>query len=264
MHGVQLPERPSLGRLTSFDLGLPLHDFTITTGVVGDQQLGSCLGLGRKGRPPSRNRELPIICTMLEPEASNPDVTRILKNWTSLENPAEELFPVVYAQLRSLADGMMRSERDDHTLGTTALVHEAFLKLMSTTERSGAMESAQNRGYFFAAAAQAMRRVLVDHARVRAAERRGGGQTPIDLGQLPADIGELAQHESPDLVIAIDHALTVLEREDEAASEVVRLRFFGNLTAKEVAQLLGVAERTVMRRWSFARARLFQILEGQA
>ena len=93
------------------------------------------------------------------------DVTRILRNWTSLDDPAGELCPVVYTQLRSLAAGLMRSEDADHTLGATALVHEAFLKLMSTTERSGAMESARDRGYFFAAAAQAMRRVLVDHAR---------------------------------------------------------------------------------------------------
>ncbi|NRA58034.1 MAG: sigma-70 family RNA polymerase sigma factor [Phycisphaerales bacterium] len=192
------------------------------------------------------------------------DVTRILRNWTSLDDPAGDLFPVVYTQLRSLAAGLMRSEDADHTLGATALVHEAFLKLMSTTERSGAMESARDRGYFFAAAAQAMRRVLVDHARAQAAERRGGGRTPIDLGRLPADIGELARDDSPDLVLAIDQALTVLESEDEEAAQIVRLRFFGGLTAKEAAHLLGVAERTVMRRWSFARARLFQILEAQA
>ena len=158
---------------------------------------------------------------------------------------------------------MMRSEGADHTLGATALVHEAYLKLMSTTERSGAMESARDRRYFFAAAAQAMRRVLVDHARAQAAERRGGGRRPLDLGRLPADVGELATEDSPELVLAIDHALTILEREDEEAAHVVRLRFFGNLTAREAAHLLGVTERTVMRRWSFARARLFQILEAQ-
>ncbi len=199
---------------------------------------------------------------MSAPEHLDADVTYILRNWSSLDDPAGELFPVVYAQLRSLAAGMMRSESVDHTLGATALVHEAFVKLMSTNERSVAMESAQNRGYFFAAAAQAMRRVLVDHARAQAAERRGGGRKPIDLGRLPADIGELAREDSPDLVLAIDHALTALESEDEDAAQIVRLRFFGSLTAREAAQLLGVTERTVMRRWSFARARLFQILES--
>ena len=192
------------------------------------------------------------------------DLTAILQNWSALENPVGSLFPLVYDQLRVLADQLMRDEAVDHTLGPTALVHEAFLKLMSTTERGGAMESAQHRGYFFAAAAQAMRRVLVDHARARSAERRGGGRTVIDLGRLPADIVELVSQDSPELVLAIDHALDVFEREDEEAAQVVRLRFFASLSAREVALLLGVTERTVMRRWSFARARLFQILGGAA
>ena len=192
------------------------------------------------------------------------DLTAILQNWSSYDDPIGSLFPLVYDQLRVLADQMMRDEAADHTLGSTALVHEAFLKLVSTTERGSAMESARHRGYFFAAAAQAMRRVLVDHARAKSAERRGGGSTAVDLGRLPADIVELASQDSPELVLAIDHALEVFEHEDEEAAQVVRLRFFASLSAKEVALLLGVTERTVMRRWAFARARLFQILGGAA
>ena len=196
-------------------------------------------------------------------ESDAADVTSILRNWSALDDPAGELFPVVYGQLRAIASGLMRREAGDHTLGATALVHEAYLKLMSTTQRSDAMETARDRGYFFAAAAQAMRRVLVDHARARAAARRGGRDGPLDLERLPADVLELAHQDDPSLVLAIDHALSVLEEEDEGAAQVVRLRFFANLTAREVAELLAVTERTVMRRWAFARARLVQILEAE-
>lgn len=162
-----------------------------------------------------------------------------------------ELLPEVYARLRMVADRAMRGERGDHTLGATALVHEAYLRL-----GAGESEARWAGGaHFLLVAAEAMRRVLVDHARARNTAKRGGGRV-IRLG----DITALAAEASTEQIVALDDAFSRLEREDPRAADVVRLRFYAGLSVEQTASLLGVSERTVAREWSFARARLFDLL----
>jgi RNA polymerase sigma factor (TIGR02999 family) len=146
----------------------------------------------------------------------------------------------------------MSRERPGHTLQTTALVHEAYLRLMG-----GDDPHLHNRAYFFAAAARAMRRILVEHARARCRHKRGGGRPPA-----PGNVLDLALESSPDEILALDEALQSLEAEDERAAEVVRLRFFAGLDVDETAEAMGISARTVFREWSFARARLTQLLRN--
>jgi RNA polymerase sigma factor (TIGR02999 family) len=163
---------------------------------------------------------------------------------------ADELLSLVYDQLHHIARERMSRERPGHTLQTTALVHEAYLRLMG-----GSDPDLHNRAYFFAAAARAMRRILVEHARARCRHKRGGGRPPA-----PVNVLDLALESSPDEILALDEALQILEAEDERAAEVVRLRFFAGLDVDETAEAMGISPRTVFREWSFARARLTQLL----
>jgi RNA polymerase sigma factor (TIGR02999 family) len=158
----------------------------------------------------------------------------------------------VYTELHRIAAGQMRRERPGHTLQTTALVHEAYLRLIG----SESLEI-RNRGHFFAVASQQMRRILVDHARADQAQRRGGGVEKVSLDQV--QLG--TETESID-VLALDEALSELERLEPRAAQVVELRYFGGYTDKEVVETLGVALATVRRDWEFARSWLFDRMRG--
>jgi RNA polymerase sigma factor (TIGR02999 family) len=171
-------------------------------------------------------------------------VSRLLRAWSAGESGAgERLFSTIYAELRKLAAAHRRGEGPVHSLQTTALVHEAYLRL----NRQHAV-AWKNRGHFFAIASQAMRRILVDHARRRKAAKRGGAHAPS-----PLDSVELAVAGEIDLV-ELDIALEKLERLDPQEAKVVELRFFAGLTVDEVATALDVSRATVEREWTAARA----------
>jgi RNA polymerase sigma factor (TIGR02999 family) len=180
------------------------------------------------------------------------DVTRILGQMPRRPEAAEELLALVYEQLRAIARARMRGERADHTLDATALVHEVYMKLLGGEEIAW-----EDRGHFFRAAAEAMRRILIDHARKRDSKKRGGGKR-----MLPLSVVDLAEHHEPEDILAFDEAIQTLEKEDPRAAEVVRLRFLAGLSVEETAAVLDVSERTVMREWAFAKARLYELLES--
>ena len=164
-----------------------------------------------------------------------------------------DLLPLVYDQLRSLADKYMRSERQGHTLQATALVHEAYMRL------AGADVDYENRVHFFAVAAGAMRRILVDHAKSRGRQKRGAGAARVTLNEA-VHIGN-----DPDSAIAdIDEALTILAKVDERKARIVELIYFGGLTYDETASAVGVSSVTVHRELKFARAWLQQQMAGPA
>lgn len=186
--------------------------------------------------------------------SERPDVTRLLHDASSRKDAWSELLPIVYEELQSLARNRMRAERGEHTLQATALVHEAYLRLVG--DRDMAWE---NRRHFFGAAAEAMRRVLVDHARKAKSQKRGG-----DRARMSITVAELVQNDDPDRLLAVDEALSLLEKEDARAAEVARLRFFTGLAVEETALAMGLSERTVMREWSYARARLAELLAEES
>jgi RNA polymerase sigma factor (TIGR02999 family) len=165
---------------------------------------------------------------------------------------ADKLLPLVYDEFRALARHYLAQERANHTLQPTALVHEAYMKLVDQTRVDW-----QGRSHFFAVAAQAMRRILVDHARSRQREKRGGGRARVILD----DDVALSPQKDED-VLALDEALQRLAKLDPRQSKVVELRFFGGMSVEEVAQALGVSKRTVEGDWTFARAWLSRELRG--
>lgn len=178
-------------------------------------------------------------------------VTRLLERWQKGDSvAADELLPLVYAELRRIATSKLRGERSSHTLQPTALVHEAWLRLIN---QHGA--SWQNRGHFFAIATQAMRRILVDHARRRDAAKRGEGKHRVDVQELA---GVLSSPLPDDRLLALDTALDKLAELDERQAHVVELRFFGGLSVEEVAEVLAISPTTVKREWATARAWLFR------
>ena len=176
------------------------------------------------------------------------DVTRILE---AVQNgdpmAAEQLLPLVYDELRRLAAHKMANEAPGHTLQPTALVHEAWLRLTA-----GESSRWEHRGHFFAAGAEAMRRILIDRARRRKAAKNGGGWERIELDQI--DIPDRASEET---LLLVDESLEALSREDARAVELVKLRFFGGFSVEEAATALGVTDRTARRYWRFARAWLY-------
>ncbi|MEZ4425373.1 MAG: sigma-70 family RNA polymerase sigma factor [Gemmatimonadota bacterium] len=178
------------------------------------------------------------------------DVTRLLDGFASGDDEAQAaLLHVVYDELRALARAHLRAEVDGHTLQPTALVHEAYLKLVQQR-----VPHWSGRAHFFGIAAQAMRRILVDHARRRSAAKRGGGRA-VTL------IDGLAAREGPGVdVVALDKALAELERTDPRAARIVEMRFFAGLEIAEVAQAIGVSEPTVKRDWRHAKAWLYRHL----
>lgn len=182
------------------------------------------------------------------------DITLVLQAiGRSDDKASSELLPLVYEELRRLAAARMAQESSGQTLQATALVHEAWLRLVGDGDRTW-----QNRGHFFGAAAEAMRRILIENARRKSRLKRGGGLARVDLEEL-----ELADTTPDDKVLLIDEALGRLEMEDPDKARIVALKFFGGLTNHEVAQSLGVAERTVERQWAFAKAWMFRCIRSE-
>jgi RNA polymerase sigma factor (TIGR02999 family) len=176
------------------------------------------------------------------------EVTRIL---TAIEqgdpSAAEQLLPLVYDELRQLAAHKLAQEKPGQTLQATALVHEAYLRLVDTDK----VQHWNSRGHFFAAAAEAMRRILVEHARRRQLQKHGGGRQRIDLTD--ADPGYTAQDEE---LLSVHEALDQLAAEDAQAAQLVKLRYFAGLSVEEAAELLGIGRSTAYEHWAFARASL--------
>lgn len=180
------------------------------------------------------------------------EVTRILKAGLGDRERQAELLPLVYDELRHLAGRRMSDERAGHTLQATALVHEAYMRLV----HDEGMEW-QSRRHFYGAAGEAMRRVLIDHARRVKSLKRGGDRARVTLGA-----EDLACELDADELLSLDDALTQLEEEDPRAAAVTRLRYFSGLNVEETAKVLEVSERTVHREWTYARARLSELLQG--
>jgi RNA polymerase sigma factor (TIGR02999 family) len=184
---------------------------------------------------------------------SNPthEVTGLLLDWNNGQPEAlEQLMPLVYDELRHIAKRYLRKEREDHTLQTTALVHEAYIRLIDQKQANW-----QNRAQFFGVAAQMMRRILVDHARGHQADKRGGGAAKLSLDEAI----EIADQKEVDL-IALDEALNQLAQLDEQQCRVVELRFFAGLTVEEVAAVMKLSPATIKREWSMAKAWLHREL----
>jgi RNA polymerase sigma factor (TIGR02999 family) len=169
------------------------------------------------------------------------------------ENAAERLLDVVYAELRMLATAKLAQEAPGHTLQPTALVHEAWLRLVGDERRDW-----KSRRYFFGACAEAMRRILVESARSKARLKRGGDRQRVELEDLTLAEGTPAMID----LLALDEALAKLAQEDEARAELVKLRFFAGLTLEQVARTLGISPATADRHWAFARAFLYHELHG--
>ena len=181
------------------------------------------------------------------PSVSPPDVTQLLLAWHGGDVKAEEqLLSAIYAELHRQAARAMRREGEDHTLQATALVHEAYLKLVDQNRVEW-----QNRAHFFGVAAEVMRRILVDHARARRSAKRGGGMRPVTLAD--ADAAEGAPDSGLD-VLALHEALEALAAIDPLQSRLVELRYFSGLNIEETAEALDVSPATVKREWSIARA----------
>jgi len=187
--------------------------------------------------------------------ASPQQVTELLLAWNRGQSSAlEELTPLVYNELQRLAHYYMSGQRPGHTLQTTALVNEAYLRLVDCSRVQW-----QNRAHFFAVSAQLMRRILVDFARSRGYLKRGAGVRPLSLEKCP----DIFQRTDPD-VVALDDALKTLAVMDSRKSQVIELRFFGGLTAEETAEVLKVSPDTVLRDWKLAKAWLHRELSRAA
>jgi RNA polymerase sigma factor (TIGR02999 family) len=169
------------------------------------------------------------------------------------EQASEELLPLVYEELRRLAAGRMAQESSSHTLQPTALVHEAWLRLVGNKEQSW-----QNRAHFFGAAAEAMRRILIDRARRKSRIKRGSGQTLLDIADFDV-MGAMPD----DKLLLVNEALEQFQIEDPEKARIVSLKFFVGLTNEQIADLLHLNERTVRRQWDFARAWLFARISEQ-
>ena len=184
------------------------------------------------------------------------DVTRIL---SAIEQgdplASEQLLPLVYDELRKLAAAKLAQEKPGQTLQATALVHEAYVRLVDVDKA----QEWDSRGHFFAAAAEAMRRILVDHARARGSAKRGGTLKRLDI-----DAVDLATKAAPVELLAIDDALAKLAREDPSAAKLVELRYFAGLTVDEAGKALGMSTATAYRHWNYARAWLHGELLGTA
>lgn len=186
--------------------------------------------------------------------AGDSETTQLLRAWAAGDRGAlDQLTPHVYRELRRLAGHFMQNERPGRTIQTTALVHEAYLKLIDVTNVDW-----QHRAHFFAVSAQIMRRILLDRARRRVAGKRGGEAPRVNLDQIP-DVAGGRDRE----LIALDDALNTLAQLDPRKAQVIELRFFGGLSVEESAEVLKVSPDTVMRDWKLARAWLLTELRGK-
>jgi len=182
------------------------------------------------------------------------EVTQLLVEWRGGDNGAlEKLFPLVEPELHRLAHHYMSRERAGHTLQTTAILNEAYLRLVGDTKPRW-----QNRTHFVAAAAQLMRRIMVDHARERRALKRGGGALKVTLDET-ALVTETRSEE----LLALDEALEKLTTQDPRKSQIVELRYFGGLTVGETAEFLNLSPRSVEREWTMAKAWLYRAISGE-
>jgi RNA polymerase sigma factor (TIGR02999 family) len=197
---------------------------------------------------PSKAMPAPLCCTLSDMS----DVTRILDLIQQGDpHAAEQLLPLVYDELRQLAAQKMAQEKPGQTLEATALVHEAYLRLVDTEKA----QQWNSRGHFFAAAAQAMRNILVDNARRKRRTKHGGGRHRVELDdEVPEPPNDR------DALLALDEALTRLAAEDPEAARIVQLRYFAGLSVEEAARALGVSRAHAYRQWTFARAWLLQAL----
>ena len=180
------------------------------------------------------------------------ELTRVL-NSVGSSQASEELLPLVYEELRRLAAARMAQESSGHTLQGTALVHEAWMRIAGAGVQRWA-----NRGHFFAAAAEAMRRILIENARRKSRIKHGGGQIRVDIEGL-----DFAAASPDEQILLMDEALERLKTEDPEKAKIVLMKFFGGLTNQEVAETLNVTERTVERQWAYAKAWLFRDLRGE-
>jgi RNA polymerase sigma factor (TIGR02999 family) len=188
-------------------------------------------------------------------ERATHEITQLLQAWRGGDEQAlERLTPQVYRELHQAARHCMRRERDGHTLQTTALINELYLRLTDFKEVDW-----QGRAHFFALCARQMRRILSDQARARHSHKRGGGAFVVSLDEVP----EIATTSRSD-VLAVDDALTALAKFDERKSRVVELRFYGGLSVEETAEVLKVSPETVARDWRLAKAWLFREMNGEA
>jgi RNA polymerase sigma factor (TIGR02999 family) len=184
------------------------------------------------------------------------EVTRILSAIEQGEaQAAEQLLPLVYDELRKLAAAKLAREKPGQTLGATALVHEAYLRLVDVDQA----QRWNSRGHFFAAAAEAMRRILIEKARRRGRLKRGGDRERLDLDALQFSVEQV-----PDDLLALDEALTELSRQHPQKAELVKLRYFAGLSVTEAAEVLGIASSTADRHWTYARAWLYRRIVGDA
>jgi RNA polymerase sigma factor (TIGR02999 family) len=173
---------------------------------------------------------------------------------------AEELLPLVYDELRRLAAHQLAREKAGQTLQPTALVHEAYARLLGSGAAAACGEQRwDGPGHFFAAAAEAMRRILIDRARKKRSAKRGGGRKKLEI-----DAVDLATQATPDQLLAVDEALSKLAREDPAAARLVELRYFAGLSVEEAGKVLGMSTATAYRHWKYARAWLHTELLGTA
>jgi RNA polymerase sigma factor (TIGR02999 family) len=187
------------------------------------------------------------------PPLKQHEITELLAEWTDgSETALDKLYPLVYEELRRLARSYMKREAKGHTLQTTALINEAYVRMVDQKNVHW-----QNRSHFFAISAQIMRRILVDHARRYLHAKRGGGAQRISL-----DEGIIVAKERSEEVLLLDEALVNLARLDPRRSQVVELRYFAGLNNQEIASVLHISENTVMRDWNLARAWLYQQLGG--
>ena len=178
------------------------------------------------------------------------EITRILESIEADPKAAGELLPIVYEELRRMAAHKMANEAAGHTLQPTALVHEAWLRLMDSGGQSW-----NGRNHFFMAAAEAMRRILVEHARRKLSLKRGGGSERVDLDNL-----DLVVQAADERLLALDDALKKLAAHDELGANLVQLRFFAGMSNVQAAEALGLSERTAKRTWAYARAWLYEQL----
>lgn len=182
------------------------------------------------------------------------EVTQLLNQIDDDPSQADQLLPLVYNELKSLARARMAGERADHTLQPTALVHEAFVRLVGSEPKDGW----DNRGHFFAAAAESMRRILVNHARTRNTQKRGGGWSRVTLETISTP-GGVSSEELTEVCDALDH----LAARDHRAAEVAKLRIFAGLSVNEIAGALDLGKRSVDRHWAFAKAWLRRTVESE-